>query len=379
MIHDPDSQNACFDIREDAKGTLAFFFRGKLDISTAPQCLKYLSSSVKSKKTPELLIIDLGGVTRMDDYGAMVILRLIQKLSTGPEGFRLENAGEDHSRILSLVDFGQPECSMPSRRQDNIIVQLGDSTIKSLKGTSFFIEFIGAIVFACAQAVKHPGSFRINDAIRHMQTTGVHALPVVGLISFLLGLIIAFMSSLQLSQFGANIYVASLVGLAMVSELGPIMTAIIVAGRSGSAYAAEISTMKISEEIDALYVMGFDPNLFLVLPRMFAAMVVVPLLTVFSCIFAIAGGLVIGVFFLDLSPGAYITHTIDSLPLFELWWGLFKSIVFAILIALTGCLRGFQARGGADSVGNAATSSVVTSIFLVILFDSIFAVIRSYW
>ncbi|MFW5958337.1 MAG: ABC transporter permease, partial [Desulfosalsimonas sp.] len=235
MIHDPDSQNACFDIREDAKGTLAFFFRGKLDISTAPQCLKYLSSSVKSKKTPELLIIDLGGVTRMDDYGAMVILRLIQKLSTGPEGFRLENAGEDHSRILSLVDFGQPECSMPSRRQDNIIVQLGDSTIKSLKGTSFFIEFIGAIVFACAQAVKHPGSFRINDAIRHMQTTGVHALPVVGLISFLLGLIIAFMSSLQLSQFGANIYVASLVGLAMVSELGPIMTAIIVAGRSGSA------------------------------------------------------------------------------------------------------------------------------------------------
>ncbi|MCF8110797.1 MAG: MlaE family lipid ABC transporter permease subunit [Desulfobacteraceae bacterium] len=379
MNHDPDSKTACFDIREDENGSLAFFFRGRLDISTAPQCLSRLSSLVKSRKPPKLLIIDLGDVTRMDDYGAMVILRLIQGLSPGPDGFRLENAGENHGRILSLVDFGQPECSVPSRVQDNIIVQLGESTIKSLKGALFFIEFIGAMVFACARAIKSPGSFRVNDTIRHMQNTGVHALPVVGLISFLLGLIMAFMSSLQLSQFGANLYVASLVGLAMVSELGPIMTAIIVAGRSGSAYAAEISSMKISEEVDALYVMGFDPNLFLVLPRMIAAMVVVPLLTVFSCIFAVAGGLAIGVFFLDLSIGAYIAQTIESLTIFELCWGLSKSLIFAILIALTGCLRGFQARGGADSVGNAATSAVVTSIFLIILFDSVFAVIRSYW
>jgi phospholipid/cholesterol/gamma-HCH transport system permease protein len=188
----------------------------------------------------------------------------------------------------------------------------------------------------------------------------------------------AFMSSLQLTQFGANLYVASLVALAMVSELGPIMTAIVVAGRSGSAYAAEISTMKISEEIDALVVMGFDPNLFLVLPRMTAAMVV-PLLTVFANIFAVAGGLVIGVFMLNLSPGAYINQSLDALSLFELAWGLSKSLVFALLIALSGCFRGFQAPGGAAAVGNAATSAVVTGIFLIILFDSIFAVIRSYW
>ncbi|MFP4000072.1 MAG: MlaE family lipid ABC transporter permease subunit [Desulfobacterales bacterium] len=379
MRNGSDSKQTCFDIREDETGTLAFYFRGRLDISTAPNCLKSLSSSIKEKKSPKILVVDLGGVTRMDDYGAMVILRLIQKLSPGSEGFRLENAGEDHEKMLSLVNFGQPECSIRPRSRSNIIVQLGESTIESVKGASFFIEFIGAIVFACVRAVKNPGSFRINDTIRHMQTTGVNALPVVGLISFLLGLIMAFMSSLQLSQFGANLYVASLVSLAMVSELGPIMTAIIVAGRSGSAYAAEISTMKISEEIDALQVMGFDPNLFLVLPRMVAAMVVVPLLTVFSSIFAIAGGLAIGILFLDLSPGAYIIQTIGALSLFELWWGLSKSLVFAILIALTGCLRGFQARGGADAVGNAATSAVVTSIFLIVLFDSIFAVIRSYW
>jgi phospholipid/cholesterol/gamma-HCH transport system permease protein len=201
----------------------------------------------------------------------------------------------------------------------------------------------------------------------------------VGLISFLLGLVIAFTSSIQLQQFGANIYVASLVAFAMVSELGPIMTAIIVAGRSGSAYAAEIATMKISEEIDALKAMGFNPALFLAIPRIIAAVIVVPLLTIFSDIFAVAGGLIVGVFILDLTPSSYISKTIEALTLFEVMWGLSKSVVFAVLIAWIGCLRGFQARGGAASVGNAATSAVVSSIFLIILFDSIFAITRSYW
>jgi phospholipid/cholesterol/gamma-HCH transport system permease protein len=165
----------------------------------------------------------------------------------------------------------------------------------------------------------------------------------------------------------------------MVSELGPIMTAIIVAGRSGSAYAAEIGTMKISEEIDALFTMGFDPTLFLALPRIIASLIVVPVLTLFSDLFAITGGLMVGVFLLDLTPGNYIDHTVKTLSLFEVMWGLFKSGVFAVLIAWTGCLRGFQARGGASAVGDAATSAVVTSIFLIILCDSFFAVFRSYY
>lgn len=325
------------------------------------------------------MIVDLAEVSRMDDYGAMVILQLMQKLNLGSDSLEFANADESHQKTLSRVDFGRTARAMPFGRPGNIIVQLGESSINAVKGALFFVEFIGSMVFAFLKAIKQPRSFRANDTIRYMKTTGVDALPVVGLISFLLGLVMAFMSSLQLSQFGANIYVASLVGVAMVSELGPIMTAIIVSGRSGSAYAAEISTMKISEEIDALAVMGFDPNLFLVIPRMIAAMVVVPILTVFSNIFAIAGGMTIGVFILDLSPGMYMARTIEALTLFEIMWGLLKALVFAVLIALTGCFRGFQAKGGADAVGNAATSAVVTSIFLIILFDSIFAVIRSYW
>ena len=165
----------------------------------------------------------------------------------------------------------------------------------------------------------------------------------------------------------------------MVSELGPIMTAIVVAGRSGSAFAAELGTMKISEEIDALFIMGFDSTLFLAVPRIIATVIVLPFLTLFSNLFAVAGGLTIGVLMLDLTPNSYMSQTIQTITLFEIIWGLVKSAVFAALIAWIACFRGLQVKGGAAAVGNAATSAVVSSIFLIILFDSIFAVIRSQW
>jgi phospholipid/cholesterol/gamma-HCH transport system permease protein len=212
-----------------------------------------------------------------------------------------------------------------------------------------------------------------------MQRVGVDGLPIVALISFLMGLIMAFMSSVQLQQFGANIYVASLVGLAMTRELGPIMTAIIVAGRSGSAFAAEIGTMKISEEVDALFTMGFNPVMFLVVPKLVAAAIMVPILTLFSDIFAIMGGLLVGVFMLDLTAGAYMAQTIKTLELFDVFWGVLKGGVFGVLITWIGCFRGFQVRGGAASVGEATTSAVVSSIFLIILSDSVFSVILRYW
>jgi phospholipid/cholesterol/gamma-HCH transport system permease protein len=212
-----------------------------------------------------------------------------------------------------------------------------------------------------------------------MQKTGVDGLPIVALISFLMGLIMAFMSAVQLQQFGANIYVASLVSLSMVRELGPIITAIIVAGRSGSAFAAEIGTMKISEEVDALFTMGFEPTRFLVIPKIIASVTMLPILTLFSDLFAITGGLVVGVFMLDLTASAYVDQTIRSLELFDVFLGFIKSGVFGLLIAWVGCLRGFQVTGGAASVGQATTSAVVSSIFLIILSDSMFSVILRFW
>jgi phospholipid/cholesterol/gamma-HCH transport system permease protein len=260
-----------------------------------------------------------------------------------------------------------------------MILRIGEGALAEITTIRFVITFIGALLFGLIHVLFHPKSLRVEDTITHMEKTGVDALPIVALISFLLGLIMAFMSSMQFRQFGAGIYVASLVAFAMVSELGPIMTAIVVAGRSGSAFAAEIGTMKISEEIDALFTMGFDPVRFLAVPRLIAAVIVVPLLTLFSNLFAISGGLVVGIFMLDLTPNTYIKQTIEVLTMTELLWGIGKSMIFAGLIAWVGCLRGFQAKGGASAVGSAATSAVVTSIFLIILFDSIFAVIRAYW
>jgi phospholipid/cholesterol/gamma-HCH transport system permease protein len=321
-------------------------------------------------------------VTAFDDYGALLLFELKNLLPENKDAFDIINVKNQSEEILSQVNFETHEkCFIPikPKRSVNILVELGDSALAQFLNIRLMIAFLGSVFLAFCRVCVHPGSLRVEDTITHMEDTGVHALPIVALISFLLGLIIAFMSSMQLKQFGANIYVASLVALAMVSELGPIMTAIIVAGRTGSAFAAEIGTMKISEEVDALFSMGFDPTLFLVVPRMIASIIVVPILTLFSDIFAISGGLVIGVLMLKLSPGAYITQTIEALTLTEIIWSFVKSIIFAMLISWVACLRGFQARGGAASVGNAATSAVVSGIFLIILFDSIFAVIRSYW
>ena len=203
-------------------------------------------------------------------------------------------------------------------------------------------------------------------------------LPIVGLISLLLGLIIAFMSSLQLKQFGANIYVASLLAIAMVKELGPIMTAILVAGRSGSAFAAEIGTMMVNEEVDAMVTMGFDPVRFLAVPKVLATIIAVPLLTLYADLFGILGGLIVGVMGLDLTVYTYITETQRSLDLFDIVSSLIKAAVFAVLIAGIGCQRGFQVRGGAQSVGAATTSAVVAAIFLIIVTDSAFALVLHY-
>ena len=376
----PDSLNPClFEIRFVQPGTVTISLKGDLVIDTAHDCLNDIKAALKSQSY-ENAAIDIAGVNHLDDYGAMVISEIRAMTGIPEDLVKIENIGPDHRKMLDMTDFDRSTlCPITAPPSPNLIVRTGESVFNAYNGTVYFLSFIGAIIISISRVFKRPRSLRGGDILLHMGTTGVGALPVVGLISLMLGLIIAFISSMQLQVYGAGIYVANLVALAMVSELGPIMTGIIVAGRSGSAYAAEISTMKISEEIDALYVMGFDPNQFLVLPRLIAAVIVVPMLTMFSNLFAIIGGAIIGVAMLNLTVDAYVTQSFDAISLFELTWGLSKSAVFAVLIAITGCLRGFQAEGGAAAVGNAATSAVVTSIFLIILFDSLFAVVRIYW
>ena len=374
------TDSCSYDILQNQDGSVTINLQGRMHAGNAGRMIKAVKSRLENL-SPSSLTVNLENVTYLDDFGALVLFELKNLMHDSRSAFRLTNARDNVKSVLSVLNFDNlgENTPLPKKQRPNIFVRLGDGVLRQASDFRFILSFMGSVCLAVIYVIRHPKSLRANDTISAMEKIGVDALPIVCLISFLLGLIMAFMSSVQLRQFGANIYVASLVSLAMVRELGPIMTAIIVAGRSGSAFAAEIGTMKISEEVDALFTMGFEPTRFLVLPKLVAALITVPILTLFSNIFAIMGGLVVGVLMLDLTTNAYITQTIKTLKIFDVSLGFLKSGVFALLIAMVGCLRGFQVRGGAAAVGQATTSAVVSSIFLIILSDSIFAVILRYW
>ena len=369
-----------YSFNQESPDKLTIHFKDRLDVSNASPLTKEFNTLLRIHK-PDSLVIDLDKLIYLDDYGVSVLVGLKKAMGNRRGNFSLANISEQVNEILTMHRFnelGQQPTSVLKTSQ-NFFTNLGSSTFNIGSEIRFMLMFLGDTCFSLLTFLRHPGSLRFNDTVENMKRVGLDALPIVGLISFLLGLIMAFMSSVQLQQFGANIYVASLVSISMTRELGPIMTAIIVAGRSGSSFAAEIGTMKISEEVDALSTMNINPNFFLVLPRMFAAFLVMPVLTLFSDLFAIAGGLLVGVTMLDLTVSGYTNQTINSLTLFDVFWGVFKSGIFALLISWTGCLKGFQVRGGAAGVGKATTSAVVTSIFLIVMSDSLLVVILRYW
>jgi phospholipid/cholesterol/gamma-HCH transport system permease protein len=325
-------------------------------------------------------IVDLKGIDYIDSAGALLLLEMEQEAEKRSIPFEFINMSGKVKGVVGLLDRRALAAAPLAERYQsgNVFEEVGTATVGWLNDIAQTITFGGTLIWELVASILHPSTVRWKDVLLYMKKAGVDGLPILGLISFLMGLIIAFMSSLQLKQFGANMYVASLVAIAMVRELGPIITAILVAGRSGSAFAAEIGTMKVNEEVDALVTMGFDPMRFLAVPKVFAAMIVVPILTFFADLFGIMGGMVVGILGLDLTLHTYIQQTSWALVTFDVTSGIVKSITFAILIAGIGCQRGFQVRGGADAVGNAATSAVVSGLFLIIVTDSTFAVIFNY-
>jgi len=371
-----DIQSCNYEISENDDGEITIYLQGKMDSANASQLIELFGSLIKDR-SPDSLTVDLKKVTYLDDFGALVLVELRDMMTASKGRFNLKNAREEVLFTISSETSAIPT-ALIKVRPPNMFIRFGDAILQYAAEVKYLISFVGSVCLAFVYSFLNPKSLRMEDTFIYMQKTGVDALPIVGMISFLMGLIMAFMSSVQLQMFGANIYVASLVSLAMTRELGPIMTAIIVAGRSGSSFASEIGTMQISEEVDALFTMGFDPTRYLVVPKILASVFVVPVLTLFSDVFAILGGLTVGVFMLDLTANAYILQTLKTLSLFDISLGIFKSAIFAFLISWIGCLRGFRVKGGAASVGQATTSAVVSGIFLIILFDSIFAVMIRY-
>ena len=364
-----------YSMSESGKDLLSIHLHGTINIENASSILKGLKDEILSKSYRDITI-HLDDVSYFDEYGALILYEL-KKIITAQKGtITIKDKNNKHDINTSLMTFDTVEETAAGKRSSvNFFVRIGDASILQLFNIRYFISFLGSVILSFLDVLKRPRSLRVNDTITCMEKTGVNAVPIVALISFLLGLVMAFMSSLQLKQFGANIYVASLVSIAMVSELGPIMTAIIVAGRSGSGIAAEIGTMKVGEEIDALRSMGFHPIKFLVVPKLIALAIMLPCLTIIADLIGIAGGFWMAVFSLDLGFSRYLSRTIFALVLKDLVTGLIKSVVFALLIGLTGCYMGFKVEGGAEGVGRRTTQSVVVSIFLIILSDAFFTAV----
>jgi phospholipid/cholesterol/gamma-HCH transport system permease protein len=366
-------------VRGDKGKHVSFVVSGRVALDNLQAFVAEVRSRLR-EMAPATLTVDLAGLEYLDSAGALALVELEQEARGRPMAFEFVNLTDKARGIMGLID--PKALTFPplitGRRTGNILEQVGGETLKILDDFKQVLIFLGELLGALLYAFLHPRTVRWGDVAFYMKRAGVDGLPIVGLISLLLGLILAFMSSLQLKQFGANIYVASLLAIAIVKELGPIMTAILVAGRSGSAFAAEIGTMQVNEEVDALAVMGFNPVRFLAVPKVLAAIIMVPLLTIYADLFGILGGMLVGILGLDLTVFAYLKETQRSLTLLDMVTSLIKSGVFAMLIAGIGCQRGFEVRGGAEAVGSATTSAVVAAIFLIIVADSAFALVFHY-
>jgi phospholipid/cholesterol/gamma-HCH transport system permease protein len=286
-------------------------------------------------------------------------------------------------RQIQIVDEGLPQgarrlialaLAVPERKgarkeakRDPFLVRVGEEGLRFFGSAGEMVGFIGEASLALLKLLRGRARFRSSDLVLFLQECGSEALPIVSLISLLVGMILAFVAAIQLKLFGAQIFVADIVGISMVRVMAAIMTGIIVAGRTGAAFAAQLGTMQVNEEIDALQTLGVSPMEFLVLPRMLALSLMMPLLCLYSDLMGILGGMVVGVFMLDLSFAQYVHETALNMRLTYFWVGLFHSFVFGILIALAGCLRGMQCGRSASEVGKAATSAVVTSIVSIVL------------
>jgi len=336
--------------------------------------------SFLSRMNPASLSVDLAGVEYVDSAAALALLDLKGEAEAQSIPFSFEHASEKTTGVMSLID---PEAitMAPLRSEErptDFFTQIGDETRLIFKDFYDLQTFLGDLLFALASSFRHPGSVRWMDVLFYIKRAGMEALPILSLMSLGSGAVIAFLSALQLKLVGATIFVAALIAVTVVQELGPLLTAILVSGRSSSAFAAEIGTMMVKEEVDALSAMGFDPLRFLAVPKVLATVVVLPLLTLYSMLFCVVGGFLVGVYMLDFTVYTYVNETMKNITLFDLVSSLIKSVVFAIVVASVGCKRGFQVRGGAAAVGTMTTSAVVTSLFIIVFIECVFAIVLHY-
>ncbi|WP_265528618.1 ABC transporter permease [Sphingomicrobium marinum] len=322
------------------------------------------------------LVIDVSGIDRMDTVGAWLLYRT--ERDRGAQIIGKSPMVERLMKQAAEADPGEPRVR-PDEPQGifALLHDLGLWTADFLRTSRDLVGFFGAVLIGIASLIRYPKRFRLNAVVQRFDLVGVRALGIIGLMSFLIGIVIGQQGAVQLRQFGAEVYTINLIGRISLRELGTLMTAIMVAGRSGSAFAAQLGTMKITEEVDAMRTIGVSPIEALVLPRLFAAVVMMPLLAFFSMILTLVGGGLFCWLALEIPPLTYIQRLQEVVPITDLWVGLIKAPVFGFIIALAGCFQGMQVEGNSEEVGLRTTTAVVQSIFMVIVLDAVFAVFFS--
>jgi phospholipid/cholesterol/gamma-HCH transport system permease protein len=355
-------------LRQPSEDTLTLILTGRWRLGEALPSIEEVRQKVES--APQLRRIAFDTEKLSDwDTGLLTFVSKLRKLCTGSR-ISLDGSGlPDGARQLLALAAAVPEKKDARKAAGKVsfLTLLGDETVGFFQSGGELLEFVGDATVAFWDLLRGRASYRRSDLWLVMQSCGGQALPIVSLISFLVGLILAFVGAIQLEMFGAEIYVADLVGIAMVRLMAAIMTGIVMAGRTGGAFAAQLGTMQVNQEIDALKTLGISPMEFLVLPRMLALALMMPLLSLYANIMGILGGVVVGVSILDISFIEYYNQTVTAIGIWNLWIGLFSSAVFGVIVALAGCMRGMHCGRSAAAVGDAATSAVVTAIVGIIV------------
>jgi phospholipid/cholesterol/gamma-HCH transport system permease protein len=358
---------ADFTTEPGADGAVTLAFTGPMVVSgigPVDRKLRALDQKVAA--------VDLAAVETMDTVGAWTAWRVARDNQA-----EILNGSDEAIRLIEAVKVSEGRGEIVPEREavfERVPEAVGEMVSGWGKGTLGVIGFLGTIIVAIGAVIRHPRRFRMKSLVRQIELVGVSSLGIIGLMSFLIGIVVAQQGAVQLQQFGAEIYTINLTGRLCLRELGVLMTAIMVAGRSGSAFAAQIGTMKLTEEVDAMRTIGVSPVEALVLPRILAAVLMMPLLGFYSAVVAIIGGATISNFALDIPFFTFLARIQEVVPTYDLWVSLVKAPVFGLIVALAGCYQGMQVKGNAEEVGLRTTAAVVTAIFMVIVLDAFFAV-----
>ncbi|NOQ69144.1 MAG: MlaE family lipid ABC transporter permease subunit [Gammaproteobacteria bacterium] len=345
------------------------------NIADVTSALKNFSQTTDKKSNVSW---DISAIEEFDSAGIILLLHYVKKFKEQMNNVNIIGANSTQEKMLMMFqEEAESTNTLITKRHFifNIFEKIGKNTVSVLRDVVQFISFLGESCISLSYYILQPSSIRFKAIIKNIEEAGVRALPIVAVTSFLIGIVVAYQGAVQLEKFGANIFIVDMIAISVTRELAPLITAIVVAGRSGSSYTAQIGVMKITEEIDAMKTMSFDPFRFLVLPRMIALMIAMPLLVFFADIVGISGGMFIAEIQMNLSYTEFIQRLQNVLEAKHLWIGIIKAPVFAWLIAAVGCFRGFQVSYNTESIGRYTTISVVNAIFLVIAFDALFSVV----